>query len=219
MFSCDFGGTELRCNFQRDAVNGRFRWYFLERRWYFRRDDVSTVDLSDVFSQNGRYFSIEYLPNQPTTTSPTGQPASLTCYNARKIRLEATTGAPLQIFELGALSSNVNVALQGTATQSSDFRSKYVASKAIDGNDNTFSHTKYFNAWIEVDLGDSHLIDEVVIKNRWCRNENDGPECLCRLSSAKMLLLDANDSIIAEKNLGDTCGVLTVTESYTSDAG
>jgi len=157
--------------------------------------------------------------SQPTTISPTSQPTSLTCYNARKIRLESTTGAHIQIFELEALSSNVNVALQGTATQSSDWGSKFVASNAIDGNENTFSHTRHSNAWIEIDLGESHLIDEVVIKNRWCGDESDGPACLCRLSSAKILLLDDNGSIIAEKNLEDTCGVLTVSESYTSDAG
>ena len=156
--------------------------------------------------------------SQPTTTSPMSQPTTLTCYNARKIRLESTNGAHIQIFELEALSSNVNVALQGTATQSSDWNYKFVASNVIDGNNNSFSNTRDSNAWLEVDLGDDYHIDEVVIKNRWCRNESDEPMCLCRLSSAKILLLDDSGSILAEKNLGDTCGVHTIS-SFISDVG
>ena len=41
----------------RDALNGQFRWYFFERRWYFKRDGVKTVAFSDDFPPNGRAFS------------------------------------------------------------------------------------------------------------------------------------------------------------------
>ena len=158
----------------------------------------------------------------PITTSPTRQPTStstLTCYNIRKIRLESTTGANIQIFELEALSSTVNIALWGTATQSSDWDYKFRASNVIDGDESTFSHTKDSNAHLEVDLGLSAIIDQVVIKNRWCRDSSDPHKCLCRLSDAKLVLLDNDDFILAEKNLGDTCGVLTITESFHSDPG
>ena len=71
------------------------------------------------------------------------------------------------------------------------------------------------NAWLEVDLGDDYPIDKVVIKNRWCRNESDEPMCLCRLSSAEILLLDDSGLILAEKNLQDTCGVHTLSSFIT----
>ena len=70
-------------------------------------------DIDDMVFQvsDGRPPVTTPPTSQPTTTSPTSQPTTLTCYNARKIRLESTTGAHIQIFELEALSSNVNVAL------------------------------------------------------------------------------------------------------------
>ena len=51
-------------------------------------------------------------------------------------------GAPIHIFELEALSANVNVASRGTATQSSDLSSKYIASNAINGNKKHFQPHK-----------------------------------------------------------------------------
>ena len=172
-------------------------------------------DIDDIFFQ----VSSTSPTSQPTTTSPTSQPTILTCYNVRKIRLESTTRSPIQVFEIETLSSNVNVALQGTATQSSDWSYRFPASNAIDGDENTFSHTQHLNAHLEVDLGVTAMIDQVVIKNRWCKNLSDPHGCLCRLSNAKLVLLDNNDSILAEKTLGDTCGMLTIVESFHSDPG
>ena len=64
-------------------------------------------------------------------------------------------------------NESVNVALNKTATQSSDYNSSLTASKAIDGNENNFSHTNEdANAWLEVDLGANYDIETVKIFNR-----------------------------------------------------
>ena len=133
------------------------------------------------------------------------------------MRLESTNGENIQIFELKAVSSGINVALQGTATQSSDWNDRFIALNAIDGDENTFSHTKDSNAFLEVDLLEPRLIDEVVIVNRWCANVGDPHDCLCRLSHANLSLIDDDGSVIVTRQLGDTCGVLRISESFVSD--
>ena len=156
----------------------------------------------------------------PTTDNPTTSPTvPLTCYNARKVRLESTTGENIQIFELKVTSAGENVALQGTATQSSDWNDRFTAVKAIDGDDTTFSHTNDSNAFLEVELSEARSIDEVVIINRWCANAGDPHSCLCRLSHANLSLVDGDGSIIVTRQLGDTCGVLSISEAFVSDLG
>lgn len=123
------------------------------------------------------------------------------------------------MFEVQALSSGTNVALQKTATQSSDWNSIFLASNAIDGDANTFSHTKDSNAYWEVDFGGSYSIENVVILNRWCKNSLDSPGCLCRLSRASLVLLDESNSVVANRTLGNTCATLTIIESFISDPG
>ena len=70
---------------------------------------------------------------------------------------------------------NINVALGKTATQSSTLSNgnNPIADKAIDGNtDGTFNNSSVThtnsqtNAWWEVDLGESHTLDSIVIWNR-----------------------------------------------------
>ncbi|KAL7507478.1 hypothetical protein ACHAXN_004659 [Cyclotella atomus] len=164
-------------------------------------------------------------PTRKPSNKPTLPPTSmrptlpLTCYNAKKIRLESTTGNHLQLFELKALSSNTNVALQGTATQSSNWSQRYTASNAIDGNENSFSHTMDSNAWLEVDLGSPKMLNKVEIVNRHCGDWSDAPGCLCRLSKAKLSLIDKDGKVIATRQFGDTCGVHTLSEFFASDAG
>jgi len=77
----------------------------------------------------------------------------------------------LQFYEVQVISGGTNVALQGTATQSSTYLdvSTFDASFAIDGSNSTFSHTKELpNQWWQVDLNSVEDIDRVVILNRAC---------------------------------------------------
>jgi hypothetical protein len=159
-------------------------------------------------------------PSKKPTQIPTNAPTPpLKCYDAKKIRLESTTGEHLQLFELKALSSNTNVALQGTATQSSNWGRRFRASNAIDGDENSFSHTNDSNAWLEVDLGSPKLIDKIEIINRYCSDWRDAAGCLCRLSKAKLSLINKDGKVLTTRQLGNTCGVHTISESFASDDG
>eukprot|EP00804_Cyclotella_cryptica_P011127 CCRYP_019061-RA/>CCRYP_019061-RA protein AED:0.09 eAED:0.09 QI:216/1/1/1/0.83/0.69/13/1964/1704 len=139
------------------------------------------------------------------------------CY-AKKIKIESTTGEQIQVFEVQAFSGGSNVALEGSANQSSTLNSnvKFAASKAIDASYSTFSHTNDPSAWWELDLITPSAIESVLILNRYCRSDPSDPTgCLCRLSSAKLTLLDNNDSIIAMQSIGNTCNEQVVAESFT----
>jgi hypothetical protein len=129
---------------------------------------------------------------------------------------QANTGKRVQIFKLQVFSSltGTNVALGKTATQSSTFASSsgeyFDAFNAIDGNPNTFSHTKDSNSWIEVDLKDSFPVNTITILNRWCRKVKDPSGCLCKLTDATLSLIDDLGAEITSTSLGDTCGKSTL---------
>lgn len=134
--------------------------------------------------------------------------ATDSCYpNAKKLRLESTTGEPIQMFEFEAMSSGVNVALNKTAHQSSTFKA-FNALLALDGSYTSFSHTESNDteALWEVDLGDSFSLESIFIKNRFCGDVNDVTGCLCRLSSARLSLIGDQDEVVLSQTLGDTCG-------------
>ena len=117
------------------------------------------------------------------------------------------------MFELRAFSSATNVALNKQATQSSTLQNN-AASRAIDGESLTFSHTNDLNPHFEVDLGDTFDLESVEIVNRWCQDEMDPNGCLCRLSYANLKLLDGNNSIVATRTLGNTCNDSIIYESF-----
>jgi hypothetical protein len=98
----------------------------------------------------------------------------------------------------------INIAKGKNAKQSSTFKS-HGAALAIDGDVNTFSHTNDDKAWLEIDLGKVYMINYVTIVNRWCGDPNDFPNCLCRLSEARISLLDGNGSAVATNSIGNTC--------------
>jgi hypothetical protein len=141
------------------------------------------------------------------------------CYpNAKTVRLESTTGEQIQMFELKAISSGENVALNKTAVQSSTFKTKY-ASLALDGDSTTFSHTddgNTTNAFWEADLGTSYPLESVLVENRWCTNPSDINGCLCRLSGATLSLLDEQDEVISIETIGNTCGVVDLSFDLSS---
>ncbi|KAL7479736.1 hypothetical protein ACHAW6_005466, partial [Cyclotella cf. meneghiniana] len=150
-------------------------------------------------------------------------PKLLPC-SAKRIKLEATTQEPIQMFELllfSGSSGSSNIALAGNASQSSTFNNNdnFAASKAIDGSNITFSHTlpSDLNAWWEVELQVQSVIDSVVIVNRYCGSDPVVPNiCLCRLSSAKLTLFDMNGASVAVRFLRDTCSELVVSEDFSS---
>ena len=134
------------------------------------------------------------------------------------MKLESATGEILNAFEIEVFTAGQNIATDGTATQSSTYRGrqKFAASSAIDGNDSTFIHSGQGDAspWWQVLLALKSEIESVKITNRWCGNENDLNGCLCRMSGAKLSLLDDKGSVIAEKTLGDTCGQINLSLDF-----
>ena len=140
------------------------------------------------------------------TPAPIPAP-SAACYpNVKKIKLESTTGQPIQLFEIKAYSSGgVNVAKNAYATQSSTLK-KFFASNSVDDDVATFSHTNDANAWLGIDFGTSFALESINIVNRYCFSNDDAPGCLCRLTNATLSLLDYNESLITSITLDNTCG-------------
>lgn len=72
---------------------------------------------SSLQSPSKRPSSGLSIPTSIAPTSPTRPSTTDDCYkSARKVRLESTTGRQLQMFELRAFSSSINVALNKNAT-------------------------------------------------------------------------------------------------------
>ncbi|KAL3778345.1 hypothetical protein HJC23_013805 [Cyclotella cryptica] len=150
-------------------------------------------------------YSRTLSPVSALTYSPT-----IRCFpNATKVKLSSTTGEQLQMFEFQVFSSGVNIALGKNASQSSNYNG-FLATRAIDNDLTTFSHTNDNNSWWEVDLEGLSSLETVSIANRWCSNPSDPNGCLCRLTSASVELLDDLDTVIVQHFLGDTCSKLQV---------
>jgi hypothetical protein len=106
------------------------------------------------------------------------------------------------------MSGTTNVAENKAASQSSTL-SPYVASRGVDGSNATFSHTNEGSSeWFQVDLGTPVTADSIVILNKGCGGATD---CLCRMSNANLILMDASNNQVATIPLGDTCGKSTIT--------
>jgi len=115
----------------------------------------------------------------------------------RYVRVQLAGTNPLQLAEVqvfGQPRADIsNLALQGVASQSSQWRndSRYPASNVINGNTggngalaNTMNHTNAdANAWWELDLGDVYDLDSIKI---WNRNDC----CQNRLSDFVLLVSD-----------------------------
>ena len=70
----------------------------------------------------------------------------------------------------GSVAADVNVALNKNATQSSTYNSSFPASKAVDGDTDTFQHTTSADggySWWEVDLGNSTSIHTLKLIPRY----------------------------------------------------
>lgn len=112
------------------------------------------------------------ITSTPTSSPVATSPAQLP--EVKSVRVHAVTGNPLQFFELRVISNGVNVAFNGTASQSSTLGSLY-ASNAIDGNLNSFSHTTNENlfSWWQLDLATEVPVETIVILNRYCQSPED----------------------------------------------
>jgi hypothetical protein len=154
-------------------------------------------------------------PTRKSTALPTNAPTSSPSFPiAKEVRLHSITGQQLHMFEVEIYSSGVNVAKGKAATQSSNLNT-FVASRAVDGKQNSFSHTNDSTySWWKVDLGGSFPIESVKIVNRWCGNVGDAQGCLCRLSHVILSLFDEKGQWVAATSLGDACGKLELTHSF-----
>ena len=141
-----------------------------------------------------------------TSSSPTPSPISSVTL-VKKVRIEATTTEILNIKEVRVFSDGVDVALTGSASQSSTFKNnanKFGASNAIDNDGSDFSHTDGAGgSWWQVDLSNAVDVQSIEIDNRGCPSH---PECLCRMSDANLSLYDGDGNIIDSRSVGDTCG-------------
>jgi hypothetical protein len=113
------------------------------------------------------------------------------------------------MFEVLVLSSGMNVAIGMSSSQSSTLNN-FGPNLAVDGKNNTFSHTNIATSgspvWWKVDLGNEFAIQSVTVLNRWCGSSADLSGCLCHLSFATMFLIDSEGDIVATQSVGDICG-------------
>ena len=189
----------------------------------FSFNDLIEDTAEEEPSANREGINAEEMTTNHTVISNNSQTSSMppdnTCYpEAKKIRLESTTGQQISMFELIAQHMGANVALQGTANQSSDRNNGEIldASRAIDGDNTTYSHTNGSNPIWEVDLDQSHQIDSVLIVNRYCgNNSTDDPlNCFCRLSNSTLALIDESDEVLTIESLGNTCSQSIIYKTF-----
>ncbi|KAL7506807.1 hypothetical protein ACHAXN_006418 [Cyclotella atomus] len=134
----------------------------------------------------------------------------------KSIKIESANGQHINLFEVKAFSlDDVNVALDGAASQSSTYQS-FVASAAVDGDEaTTFSHTGLDDTdpWWQVDFASSSSLKSVEIKNKHCDTD---PVCLCRLTGATVSFINEIGEVIGTKTLGDTCEVSDISIDVSS---
>jgi len=151
--------------------------------------------------------TLQKLVNTTNTCHPT----------VKKFKLESTSGEQISMFEFQAYSNGLNVAIHGTASQSSSFISSEVldASKAIDGDFLSYSQTNDASATWEVDLDQSREIGSVMIVNKDCGNStaNDELDCACRMNS-NLLLLDESEEVLTTLFFSDSCNQKTIFENF-----
>ncbi|GAA5506697.1 DUF1553 domain-containing protein [Novipirellula caenicola] len=135
--------------------------------------------------------------------SATWTPSDIKPIDARFVRLELPGKQRiLHIAELQVFRGDQNVALSGTATQSSTGYNA-TADFAIDGNtsgnfqDNTVTHTQTENSpWWEVDLGALYPVDRIALWNR----TDGGGGISGRLAGYTLQLLDQNRNVIWQQS-------------------
>lgn len=162
---------------------------------------------------NGPSIRPTHMHQTPST------PTVATTTTIKKIKLESTSSFAIHAFEVRCVFNGTNVALAGQALQSSTFNdneAKFGAHRAVDGDESTFFSTAAGGGqWWELTLQTAVQTVNVQILNRYCQKPSDPTQCLCRLSNAKLKLYDESDNIIEVRQLGNTCGVLSISEDFT----
>jgi hypothetical protein len=177
-------------------------------------DTCGKLEIHEDFSSCS---STTRSPSAYPSKSPTRGP-SVSCL-AKKIKLQSTSSTALHMFEVNVFSGGLNVAKNKVASQSSTFNDneiKFGAGRAVDGHNQTFSHTALLeNSWWEVDLQSMVNVESVNVLNRYCGWDTSDPHgCLCRLSGALVQLIDDNGVVLSTSVLGDTCESLTVLADF-----
>ncbi|KAL7505952.1 hypothetical protein ACHAXN_004087 [Cyclotella atomus] len=124
-----------------------------------------------------------------------GRPAS------RYVKVQLLERSNLQIAELQVLDpTGRNLALNKPATQSSDYHGQATpASKAVDGNTDTYSETKTSHGnWWEVDLQQDVVVDRIRLVQR--RQESFQTQ----LSNSRIMLIDRNGNAFGFYNIFDS---------------
>ncbi|HUQ72189.1 MAG TPA: PDZ domain-containing protein, partial [Planctomycetaceae bacterium] len=133
----------------------------------------------------------------------------------RQLGLTMSQGVKaLSLAEVQVFQGDDNVALTGTARQSSDHDSptagKAVAARAVDGKtdgiytNRSVTHTQQLlnhDPWWEVDLGDERAIDRIVVWNRTDRLGNENPAE--RLHHFRVQILDRLHRVVFEQMSDD----------------
>ena len=154
----------------------------------------SPEDLKNIFGCNGLF---DEITGTGGAISYPFEPLS-----ARYLRIAISGNQkPLSLAEVQVFEKNINVAVNGKATQSSTSCGG-VASRAIDGNCNsnfdagsvTHTHENNPDGWWEVDLGRMVAIDKIIIFNR---DQNSD-----RLNGFTLSLLKDGDRSLAWEKKG-----------------
>jgi len=162
---------------------------------------VSSTGSLEISTTSGELLGTIPIPQTGGTQNwqtVSGQIQQLNAVNDISITYTNTGSNQLQLdwIEFSGQTSTVNLALSGTATQSStDYGG--VPERAIDDNTNgayngdSVTHTATeAQPWWQVDLGDSYDIDDIVI---WGRTDIC---CQGRLSDYDVFIFDSSDTLV-----------------------
>jgi len=174
--------------------------------------DTPTDSLSAFCAAEPNCVVMKNMTESIPSNSPTGgfdENTSCHASNVRSVLIASTSGKQIQMFEFYAYTESGEEVAQGkNATQSSTYNqsSQFAASRALDGDYSTFSHTSDVAPSWEVNLAHDYNISFVSIKNRYCGRSFDKTDCLCKLSYATVMLLDSERNVVGTSSFGNTCG-------------
>jgi hypothetical protein len=181
---------------------------------------AAKTDLTGITALRLETIPDPSLPQASAARSPTGDfrltrfsataqdaSSSDTAASGRFVRIELPgNGKMLSLAEVQVFDGADNIALKGTAKQSStDYEGE--AKRAIDGNTsghyfeaNSTTHTRIeANPWWEVDLGDNKRIERISVWNR-----TDGGDAIgSRLAGYKVAILDAERKVVWQQSPAD----------------
>ncbi len=157
-----------------------------------------SIDLTKAGQIDSALAVREEMKRLDTQSDPTYSPVK-----GRIVRIDLPGTQHLCLAEIQVFQDGKNMALEGTANQSSTHRDSGSppADRAIDGNTDgnfaarstTHSEGGDTNPWWEVDLGDTERIDRIVVWNRTDQNLQ------FRLNGFKLSVLDAERETVWEK--------------------